>query len=107
MVNLALALRFPSLLKTTKAKSQKVSNNEAVKSALYASAALLWDVSGDRNERGPPPTFSTRAVRSGLLSAWHRYENSLKVRITSDVRRLAHTGDWYPFLEHRAEIQKA
>lgn len=56
-----------------------MSHSEAVKAALIASPALLWDVSGARQEQGVPPTFSVRAVRSWILSAWERYVNPLQV----------------------------
>lgn len=66
-----------------------MSQPEAAKSALCTSAVLLWDVSGERQERGAPPTFSARASRSGLLSAWARYERPLKVTPLPRSERLA------------------
>lgn len=60
-------------------KSKAVSHSEAVKAALISSPALLWDVSGARQEQGVPPTFSVRAARSWILSSWERYANPLQV----------------------------
>ena len=47
--------------------------------ALLSSPALLWDVSGQRQEQQMPPAFSNRAMRSWLISSWTRYSNPVKV----------------------------
>lgn len=57
-----------------------VSHREATMEALLSSPALLWDVSGPRQEQQMPPTFSSRAMRSWLLSSWARYSDPVKVR---------------------------
>lgn len=56
-----------------------MSPHEATKLALLSSPALLWDVSGARQEQQIPPAFSVRAMRSWLVSSWARYVGPLKV----------------------------
>eukprot|EP00903_Cladosiphon_okamuranus_P018777 g17274.t1 len=62
-------------------ENKAVSHREATKAALVSSPALLWDVSGVRQEQQMPPTFSSRAMRSWLLSSWARYSDPLKIEI--------------------------
>ncbi len=68
-------------------KNTAVSHREATMEALLSSPALLWDVSGPRQEQQMPPTFSSRAMRSWLLSSWARYSDPVKVsRIQLGIR---------------------
>ncbi|CAM9861181.1 unnamed protein product [Scytosiphon promiscuus] len=69
-------------------ESSAMSPREATKCALLSSPALLWDVSGARQEQQIPPAFSVRATRSWLLSSWARYAGPLKAELPLLLREL-------------------